>query len=105
LELQFEQFWPGLIGLSKDIAPIAGRDKKYPSIYYIAAAAGLPIAAALGNYCADHIVDNRDDLKDYFSPYRKFPIGGFMQRIIGTKLSFALSNLITERLSGFMNKK
>ena len=105
LELQFQQFWPGLIGLSKDIAPIAGRDKDYPSVYYIAAAAGLPIAATLGNYCADHIVDNRDDLKDYFSPYRKFPIGGFMQRIIGTKLSFALSNLITERLSGFMNKK
>ena len=57
LELQFEQFWPGMIGISKDIAPIAGRDKDYPSIYYIAAAAGLPVAAGLGIYCADHIVD------------------------------------------------
>ena len=94
LDIQFEQFWPGLIGLSKDIAPICGRDKNYRSIYYIAATAGLPIAAAMANYCADHLVDGRDDLKDYFSPYRKFLISGLAQRILGTKLSFALSNLV-----------
>lgn len=92
--LQFEHFWPGLIGLSKDIAPIAGHDKYNKSIYYISAAAGLPIAAALGNYSADHIIDGRDDLKNYFSPYRSFPIGRFLQTILGTKISFALSNVI-----------
>jgi gamma-glutamylputrescine oxidase len=98
LDIQFEQFWPGMIGISKDIAPLYGRDKDYASIYYIAATAGLPIAATLGNYCADHIVDGRDDLRDYFSPYRKYAISGFTQRILGTKLSFALSNLITLKI-------
>lgn len=92
LDIQFEQFWPGMIGISKDIAPLAGRDKDHTSIYYIAGAAGLPIAATLGNYCADHLIDGRDDLRDYFSPYRAFPIQGLVQKIMPKKLAFSLSN-------------
>jgi gamma-glutamylputrescine oxidase len=93
-KVQFEQMWPGLIGLSKDIVPIAGRDQNNPQIYYIAAAAGLSIAAALGRYSAEHLIDGRSDLDKFFSPYRKFPISGLAQTLLGTKLSFALSNLI-----------
>jgi len=92
LEIQFEQMWPGLIGVSKDIAPISGPDKDEKSIYYVGAAAGLPFAAMLGKYSADYLLDGDDTLKDYFSPYRKFLIGGALQTILGTKLSFALSN-------------
>lgn len=95
LDIQFEQFWPGMIGISKDIAPLMGYDKHDSSVYYIAAAAGLPIAAALANYCADAIVDKRDDLKDYFSPYRKYAVPTWAQSILGTKLSFALSNFLS----------
>lgn len=93
-DIQFEQMWPGLMGISKDIMPLAGRDQKYPHIFYISAAAGLPIAAALGQYSADHLIDGKDILKNYFSPDRSFPIGELMQKIIGKKISFALSNLI-----------
>ncbi len=92
LDMQFEHMWTGLIGISKDIAPVTGRDKDTPSIYYIGAAAGLTLAAMLGNYCADHLLDGDNMLQDYFSPYRKFPIGGALQTIMGTKLTFALSN-------------
>jgi gamma-glutamylputrescine oxidase len=98
IDLQFEQMWPGLIGISKDIAPLCGRDEKHASIYYLAAAAGLPIAAGLGQYAADHIFDNRNDLKDYFSPYRHFPISGVMQKLLGTRLSFALSHALSMNL-------
>lgn len=94
ITIQFEQMWPGLIGISKDVAPIMGFDKDDPSIYYIGAPAGLTVAAGLGLYSADHIINKADDLRDYFSPYRSFPIGGLAQDIIGTKLSFALSNVI-----------
>lgn len=94
-EIQFEQMWPGLIGVSKDIAPLAGPDKDAKSIYYIGAAAGLPVAAMLGNYCADNMLDGKDTLKDYFSPYRKFPVGGVLQKVLGTKLTFAISNWIS----------
>lgn len=96
LTLQFENMWAGLIGISKDIMPIAGRDKDKPSIYYIGACAGLPIAAALGRYSAEHILDKRHDLDTYFSPYRPFPIGSILGRILGNKASFGLSNLITK---------
>lgn len=95
LEIQFEQMWPGLIGVSKDIAPLAGPDKDAKSIYYIGAAAGLPLAAMLGNYCADYMLDGADTLKDYFSPYRKFPISGSLQTVLGTKLTFAISNWVS----------
>ncbi len=97
LDVQFEHMWPGLIGISKDIAPITGFDKKLKSLYYIGAATGLPIAAMLGNYCAHHIIDGDDTLKDYFSPYRKFLINGAAQTILGTKATFALSNWIAQR--------
>jgi|SRR5579872_1325112 len=92
LNIQFKQMWPGLIGLSKDIAPIAGRDKDKPFLYYIAACAGLPIAAALGRYSAENLLEGNTALDDYFSPYRSFAIGGMAQSILGTKLTFALCN-------------
>lgn len=95
LSIQFEYLWPGLIGISKDIMPIAGRDATIPSIYYIGAAAGLPIAAALGNYAAEHIIHGRTDLDRFFNHYRSFPINNYAQAILGRKISFALSNFLT----------
>jgi gamma-glutamylputrescine oxidase len=92
--IQFEQMWSGLIGISKDIAPIMGFDNNDQSVYYIGAAAGLTVAAGLGLYCADHIIEGADDLKDYFSPYRSFPVGGIVQDVLGSKISFALSNVL-----------
>lgn len=92
-EPNFEYQWPGFIGVSKDILPIAGRDKEDSSIYYIGAAAGLPWAAALGRYSADALIEGRSEFDEIFSPYRSFPIGGPVQKILGNRLSFALSHL------------
>lgn len=92
--LEFEYIWPGLIGISKDIFPIAGFDEKMPSVYYIAGACGLPVAAALGTHCADRIVNNNTEFDQYLSPYRSFKLGSFTQRILGTRLTFALSNFL-----------
>ena len=93
--INFEYFWPGLIGVSKDIMPIADYSTKYPKIYYISGAAGLPWAAALGRYSAEKIIEKRDDLDRYFSRKRTFPIGRFAQSVLRKRLSFALSNVIT----------
>ncbi len=90
--IQFSHMWPGLIGISKDIAPIIGRDKDKQHIYYVSAATGLPIAAALGRYAVEHLLDGRNELDDYFSPYRSVPIGGIVQKILGTPFTFALCN-------------
>lgn len=97
-KVQFEYVWPGLIGLSKDIGPIAGRDKDHKHIYYVTAAAGLPIAATLGRYAVEHLFDGRTDLDAVFDPYRKFPISGLVQKILGNKLSFALCNVIKQNI-------
>lgn len=93
--LEFEYVWPGLIGVTKDIMPIAGRDPRQSHVYCIAGAAGLPWAAALALYSADHIVDGRSELDSYFSPTRKFPLGGLAQTFLGKRLTFALSHLFT----------
>lgn len=94
--VQFEQIWPGLVGISKDLAPLAGRDKDQRHIYYISAAAGISVAAGLGNYCAQHLIDGRTDLDYCFSPYRTFPVGNITQSLLGKTVSFALSNYLTK---------
>lgn len=93
-QVHFEYFWPGLIGLSKDIVPLAAFDKDQKNIYYISAAAGLPIAAALAQYCVERILDGKDDLDAVFNPYRKYLINNFIQNIIGNKATFAISNFM-----------
>jgi gamma-glutamylputrescine oxidase len=92
LTVNFEYMWPGLIGITKDIMPIAGRDEKQPSIYYVVGSVGLPWAAALGNYAADSILNGRTDFDKYFSPQRSFFIGPVLQKVLGKRISFALSN-------------
>ncbi len=94
IDLTFEYMWPGLIGIAKDIMPIVGKDQHNSQIYYACAGAGLPWSAAIGKYATESIVDQRDDLNMYFSPYRSFAIGKIPQFFIGTKAAFALSNIM-----------
>ncbi len=95
VNVTFEYMWPGLIGVSKDVFPVAGFSQQMPSVYYIAGACGLPFAAALGAHCADRIMNNNCEFDEQFSPYRSFTIGSTMQKVLGTRLSFALSNFLS----------
>lgn len=92
IKLRFEYIWPGLIGVSKDLLPIAGHDRDDNTLYYVTTATGLPWAATLGIYSAEKICDGRSDFDHYFSPYRSFFIQDIPQKILGTRLSFALSH-------------
>jgi gamma-glutamylputrescine oxidase len=100
LKISFEYQWPGHFGISKDIGPIAGRDKKHPHIYYISGAAGLPIATQLGFYSMEHIMQGRTDLDKFFDPDRKYFISGLMQKILGKRISFALNHFIVQQIVG-----
>jgi gamma-glutamylputrescine oxidase len=87
--------WPGLIGVSKDLFPIAGFCPSLPSVYLIAGAAGLPWAAALGRYCAQ-VIDGAPAAYDtYFSPERATLLGKCLPRLLGKRLTFALSHFLT----------
>lgn len=91
LDVKWEYLWPGLIGVSRDFAPVVGRYEYGSSTYFISAAAGLPWAAALGSYIAEKIVNKRDDLDSYFSKDRKFRISSSFEKWIGKAPTFALS--------------
>lgn len=94
IHVNFPYMWPGLIGISKDVLPIAGFDQDMPHIYYVAAAAGLPWASALGTYSAESIINKVTTFDHYFSPYRKQRFGHYTQAILGAPLTFALSNFL-----------
>lgn len=96
--IQFEHEWPGLIGITPDVVPIAGPDRDRPFIYYVTGCSGLPIATALGRYSVEHLLDGRKDLDQYFSPYRTFPLPQFISSLLGAKLSCALSNTLKRLL-------
>lgn len=95
VDVAFPYMWPGMIGVSLDVMPIAGHDLNHPSIYYIAGATGLPWAATLGKYSAEHIVDNKTEMDKFFSPERHFPLGTSLSYLIGKPMTFALSNFIS----------
>ena len=95
LDISFRYFWPGMIGVSKDITPVAGVYHERPWLYYVGAATGLPWAAALGRYSAEHFLEGRSDFDEFFSPYRKFPLGSGWKYVMGKRLTFALSQGIT----------
>lgn len=92
LTVTFDACWPGLIGITKDFAPVVGRHPRFASVRFGGGAAGLPWAAALGNYLAEKITKRRTDLDSLMAADRKFPIGPGLQGIIRTPPAFALSH-------------
>lgn len=92
LTIELEHFWPGLIGVSKDFAPVVGRHDAFPTVYFAGAGAGLPWAAALGEYLAQKITEGRGELDETLSPGRSVTIGPRLQRLLGKPVAFALSH-------------
>lgn len=92
LRAVFEHTWSGVIGVSKDFAPVVGRHPADGRVYFAGAAAGLPWAAALGEYIADKITGGRDELDELLSPQRTFVVSPRLQRIVGKPLGFAVSH-------------
>jgi gamma-glutamylputrescine oxidase len=92
LRVKIAACWPGLIGVSKDFAPVVGRHPHYPSVHYAAGAAGLPWAAALGRYLAEKVLNGRDDVDAALSVHRRFPIGPRLQAVLGAPAAFAISH-------------
>jgi gamma-glutamylputrescine oxidase len=98
LKLEIEHLWSGLIGVSQDFAPVAGRHDAFPAVYFAGAGAGLPWSAALGEYLAEKITTGRAELDDMLSPGRSFPIGRRLQRLLGNPAAFMLSHAVAKYL-------
>ncbi len=98
LTIELEYLWPGMLGVSKDLLPIIGTDSNNNSVFYVGAATGLPWAAALGQYAADHFLNSRHEFDEDFSPHRKFVIGHRLQSLLHTPVTYALSHGIAKYL-------
>ena len=98
IAIPLEYFWPGQLGVSKDFLPVVGRASESPRAWFAGAAAGLPWAAALGEYLADKIIRGRDELDELLSPERSFPVGSRLQRLLGKPTAFALSHAAAKYL-------
>lgn len=92
LTVEFESLWPGFIGVSKDFAPVVGTHEAFPTVHFAGAAAGLPWAAAIGEYLAGKITDGREELDEALGAGRPFPVGRRLQGIVGKPVAFALSH-------------
>jgi gamma-glutamylputrescine oxidase len=92
LEVRFVACWPGLIGITKDFAPVVGRHPRYPSVHFAAGAAGLPWAAALGIHLAERLRGHRDKVDELLSDGRTFSVGRRLQAAVGAPAAFALSH-------------
>ncbi|MBI2109353.1 MAG: FAD-binding oxidoreductase [Parcubacteria group bacterium] len=101
IPIEIEYVWPGLLGVSKDLVPLAGADKKMPNVYYVAGATGLAWALGLGTYIAEKVLEGRNDYDELFSLYRHFPLDPLMrafQRLITTPMAFGLSHAFVKYL-------
>jgi len=98
IDIEMEFLWPGMLGVSKDLLPIIGLGEDSDCVFYVGAATGLPWAAALGGYAADHLLNGRNEFDEDFSPLRHFVIGPRMQSLLSTPVTYALSHGIAEYL-------
>ena len=92
VRIELAACWPGLIGITKDFAPVVGNHPRFSSVHFAAGAAGLPWAAALGRYLAEKVLDGRNDLDAQLTVDRRFPVGPHLQAVLGTPLAFAISH-------------
>jgi gamma-glutamylputrescine oxidase len=98
LNVELEYLWPGFIGVSKDFAPIVGTHEAFPTVHFAGAAAGLPWAAAIGEYVAGKITDGRREFDEVLGPERPFSIGPRLQGVVGKPAAFAASHVAAKYL-------
>jgi gamma-glutamylputrescine oxidase len=93
--VRFENFWPGLIGVTRDLLPIAGAgggEGEEQAAVPAVCAAGLPWSVLAGQAAARAVLGGATELDGYFSPGRHFALAG-LRSVLPVGLSFALSHL------------
>lgn len=89
----FTHRWPGLIGVTKDLLPIAGPSSHVRGQYEAICSAGLPWSVLAGQVAARRAAQGATELDRFFAPDRAFTVLDPLQPILGKPLAFALSVL------------
>ncbi len=62
--IEFLQYWPGLIDMTRDLFPTVIRDARAPWVQFVLGCVGLPWAAFCGDFAARHAL-NREAQNDH----------------------------------------
>ena len=88
--VRFTHAWHGMIGMTRDLLPLAGRSPSVPSHYYALCAAGLPWSALSARCAAAAVLGETTPLDAFFSPSRRFELDA-LPSILGKSAAWALS--------------
>jgi gamma-glutamylputrescine oxidase len=91
--VRFTHWWPGLIGVSKDLLPMAGPSARVPGMYLAMCSAGLPWSVVAGETAARRATGEATELDRFLSPDRAFSEIEPLQPVLGKPATFALSTL------------
>jgi len=94
-DVRFTNLWSGLIGVTKDLLPLAGPDAKRPSHFYAGCAAGIPWSVLAARCAVECALDGASDLETFFDPRRSFALG-VLQPLLRKPATFALSHALVK---------
>src|SRR5204863_5621756 len=91
--VRFTHWWPGLIGVTKDMLPMAGPSDREPGLYYAMCSAGLPWSVVAGETAARHAVQGSTEIDRFLSPTRAFTPLEPLQPVLRKPATFALATV------------
>jgi gamma-glutamylputrescine oxidase len=95
-DLVFSNVWSGLIGVTKDFLPLAGRDVGRPSHFYAGCAAGIPWSVLAARCAVEAALDGGSAWQRFFDPHRRFTLDR-LQPVLRKSATFALSHAMIKR--------
>lgn len=92
IDVCFEAWWQGLIGVTKDFLPLVGTIRDSERHYVVLCAAGLPWSTFAAQAAVRMSLDGESHLDRFFKPDRSFTEIDLLQPLIPKPLTFALSH-------------
>jgi gamma-glutamylputrescine oxidase len=91
-DISFSSVWSGLIGVTKDLLPLAGRDARRPAHFYAGCAAGIPWSVLAARCAVALAVNGASEFQKFFDPHRAFTDLDVLQPVLRKAATFALSH-------------
>jgi gamma-glutamylputrescine oxidase len=96
--LRFEAMWPGLIGVTKDFLPLAGKIRGGDPHFVALCSAGLPWSVLAAKAAVQGALEGATDLDRFFRPHRSFTEVDLIQPLVSKPVAFALSHAYAKTL-------
>ncbi|PCI39720.1 MAG: hypothetical protein COB53_02840 [Elusimicrobia bacterium] len=94
-DVEFIQYWPGRIDMTRDLLPTITIDEDRPWVHHVLGCVGLPWASFCGDFVARHALntekENDSRFYKFLSPKRGFLIPLWVERLIGKRIVFSLN--------------